>query len=41
MDCLGFGILTIGLIALAIAWPPILIFYLIVGGVAILDRDNY
>lgn len=41
MNCLGFGFLITGLIALAVIWPPVLIIYLIVGGVAILNRDEY
>jgi len=39
MNCLGLGFLIIGLIVLAFVWPPMLIIYLIVGGIMLLGID--
>jgi len=38
MQCLGIFILIIGLILLAILWPPILIIYIIVGGMMLIGE---
>jgi len=39
MNCLGLGLLIIGLIVLAFVWPPMLIIYLRVGGIMLLGID--
>jgi hypothetical protein len=39
MICIGYSLFIIGLIALAVMWPPILIFYIIFGGLMLIDNN--